>query len=26
VDPVKIRVFNSSSPTINSHEVRIYVR
>ena len=26
VDPVKIRVFNSSSPTINAHEVRIYVR
>jgi hypothetical protein len=26
VDPSKIRVFNSSSPTINAHEVRIYVR
>jgi len=26
VDPVKIRVFNSSSPTIGAHEVRIYVR
>lgn len=26
VDPARIRVFNSSSPTINAHEVRIYVR
>ena len=26
VDPAKIRVFNSSSPTITAHEVRIYVR
>jgi hypothetical protein len=26
VDPSKIRVFNSSSATINAHEVRIYVR
>ena|GEM_PF-1137686 len=26
VDPVKIRVFNASSPAIQSHEVRIYAR
>ncbi len=26
VDPARIRVFNSSSPTIAAHEVRIYVR